>query len=314
MERRTFLGTCLAAGFVQPFAVLAESDVQFEIIDCHTHFYDPARPEGVPWPPRQSPLYRTVLPRHLRELKMYRPVTGTVVVEASPWIEDNQWLLDLAQKDPFIVGIVGNLLPTDAEFPRNLLRFAASPLYRGIRISAGVLQELLAKEDWGRLKFLAEKNLTLDVNGGPETPAVLARLAEKLPDLKIVLNHIGNVAITAAPPPGTWVEGIQAAAKHKNVCTKISALVEGASRDGRPAPADLEFYRPYLDVVWHAFGDQRVIYGSNWPVSDRGADYYTVQKLALDYAGEYGKQALKRFCSENARQVYGWVERPGRGD
>ncbi|MEZ5950131.1 MAG: amidohydrolase family protein [Planctomycetaceae bacterium] len=97
------------------------------------------------------------------------------------------------------------------------------------------------------------------------------------------------------PPPGTWVEGIQAAAKHKKCVHKISALVEGASRDGRPAPADLEFYQPYLDVVWHAFGDQRVIYGSNWPVSDRGADYYTVQKLALDYAGEYGKQALKRF-------------------
>src|SRR5690348_7440947 len=60
------------------------------VIDTHTHFYDPSRAEGVPWPTRdEKRLYRTVLPKDYRALRVPRPVTGTVVVEASPWVEDN---------------------------------------------------------------------------------------------------------------------------------------------------------------------------------------------------------------------------------
>ena len=57
-----------------------ESGTSLDIIDCHTHFYDPTRPEGIPWPRQGTPLYRTVLPKHLRELKQFRRVTGTVIV------------------------------------------------------------------------------------------------------------------------------------------------------------------------------------------------------------------------------------------
>ena len=71
------------------------------IIDTHTHFYDPTRPEGVPWPPADNELlYRTVLPEHHRALAAPEGVTGTVVVEASAWLADNQWILDLAAADP----------------------------------------------------------------------------------------------------------------------------------------------------------------------------------------------------------------------
>ena len=80
-----------------------------DVIDCHTHFYDPERPQGIPWPEKGSSLYRTVLPEHLRALPHAIPVTGTIIVEASSWLEDNQWLLDIAADDPFVVGIVGHL-------------------------------------------------------------------------------------------------------------------------------------------------------------------------------------------------------------
>ena len=107
----------------------------FSLIDTHTHFYDPSRPQGVPWPPREDKLlYRPVLPKDYRALPVPRPVTGTVVVEASPWLEDNQWVLDLAANDPFIVGLVGNLPVGTKEFAGHLKRFAANKLFRGIRI------------------------------------------------------------------------------------------------------------------------------------------------------------------------------------
>ena len=311
IPRRTFLGTSLSiAAATATNSVLANSLDQrddLEIIDCHTHFYDPTRPEGVPWPSPGSSLYRTVLPKHLRELKQYRKITGTVIVEASPLVEDNAWLLDLAKEDPFIVGIVGNLMPGKDEFARHLDRFARNPLFRGIRVSSKTVTDLLNSSSRDDLKKMIDHDLSLDVNGGPDTPGIVAKLAEKLPALRIVQNHIGNVRITADPPPADWKAGIEAAAKHANVFCKISALVEGASRDGQKAPAEVSFYKPYIDVVWNAFGDDRVIYGSNWPVSENAADYETLQRIVMEYAAERGDEATAKFCSKNAARAYKWI-------
>ncbi|MCG6156495.1 amidohydrolase family protein [Rubinisphaera margarita] len=290
----------------------AEGASGLDIIDCHTHFYDPSRPEGVPWPRKDSSLYRTVLPKHLRALKMHRPVTGTVIVEASPLVEDNAWLLDLAKKEPFIVGIVGNLDPLSEDYAANVQRFAANPLFRGIRISVKTLGTLLDTGNLTPLKLLADHDLSLDVNGGPDTPGAIAKLAPLIPELRIVLNHIGNVRINTDPPPAEWSDAIQAAAQHPNVFTKISGLVEGAARGGQPVPHELNFYRPYLDIVWGRFGNDRVIFGSNWPVSERAADYETLQRIVMEYATEQGPEVVQKFCSRNAARAYKWVERPGR--
>jgi L-fuconolactonase len=314
MNRRTFLqsGAAAIVGWGLRDLQAEEGPADLDIIDCHTHFYDPTRPQGVPWPAPESPLYRTVLPEHLRVQKQFRPVTGTVVVEASPWVEDNAWLLELAKDDPFLVGVVGRLDPGEPEFGKQWKRFAVDPLFRGIRISVQLLNDLLKRNELADLKLLADCDRTLDVNGGPETPEAIARLASRLPTLRVVLNHIGNVRITADAPPREWRQGIQAVAEHAQVYCKVSALVEGAARNGREAPQELGFYRPYLDVVWGAFGDERVIYGSNWPVSDRAADYSTVQRIALEYAFEKGEAATRNFCSRNARRAYRWIDRPGR--
>lgn len=285
---------------------------RLDVIDCHTHFYDPARPQGVPWPAKGTPLYRTVLPEHLRALPMPRPVAGTVIVEASPWVEDNQWLLDLAMHDPFIVGIVGNLNPADDEFAKHLQRFAANPLFRGIRVSQQVLERQLAARQLQPFRLLADRDLELDVNGGPQMPQAVATLAAELPGLRIVVNHIANVRIDRDGPPAAWADAIKAASAGQNVFCKVSALVEGASRDGHAVPRDVDFYRPYLDAVWRAFGEDRVIYGSNWPVSDRAADYATLQQIVLDYVTPRGPDALRKFFADNSRRAYRWTERPGR--
>ena len=280
-----------------------------EIIDCHTHFYDPTRAQGVPWPPKDSTLYRTVLPQDLRNQPMYQKVTGTVIVEASEWIEDNQWLLDLAKEDPFIVGIVGRLDPTSGVFAEQLERFASNPLYRGIRIWDDRSRALLETNQLQAFERMAEKGIVADLNGGPQTVSLVEMLAKRVPDLTIVLNHIGNVAITQEGPPESWKVSIRAAAEQPNVYCKISALVEGAARGGKKAPEDLDFYRPTLDVVWDAFGQDRVIYASNWPVCELVADYLTVQRLSMDYVGQKGPEALKKFCASNAAKAYRWISR-----
>lgn len=314
MSRRffRFLLTTVLVISAFPLTGASAEPAPLDIIDCHTHFYDPSRPEGVPWPGKDTPLYRTVLPKHLKALSQFRPVTGTVIVEASKWPEDNAWLLQLAKDDPFVVGIVGNLLPGDPSFQDNVRRFARDPLFRGIRISEQIVKDLLEKNTLDDLRLLSELDLSLDVNGGPETPARVAILAVRIPKLRIVINHIGNVPVTAQPPPAEWQAGIRAAAGQPNVFCKISALVEGASRNGSKAPAEGTFYKPYIDVVWNAFGDDRVIFGSNWPVSERAADYALLQRIVLEYALEKGDSTARKFCSLNAKRAYKWVERPGR--
>jgi L-fuconolactonase len=307
ISRRTWIAGSLlmpVIGIGASFA--ADGPADLDIIDCHTHFFDPAQPESVA---RQHGI---VLPKQLRGIKSFRPVTGTVIVEASPKVEVNQWLLDLAKDDPFVVGIVGNLTPGDPDFTKHLKRFAANPLFRGIRISVQLLKKLLDSDALADFRLLAELDLALDVNGS-ESPNEVARLASKWPSLRIVLNHMGSVALTESAPPAAWQEGIRTAAAHPKVFCKISALVDFAAHyTKKAAPQELNFYRPYIDVVWKSFGDDRVIYASNWPVSEKAASYEVLQRIALSYAFEKGDDATKKFCSLNAREAYKWVERPGR--
>ncbi|NBR85405.1 MAG: amidohydrolase [Verrucomicrobia bacterium] len=306
--RREFL-TATAALATAPAYAAAPGPLT--IIDCHTHFYDPKRPEGVPWPGKgDNVLYRTMLPTDYRAQPVPQPVTGTVVVEASPLVEDNQWILDLAAKDKFIVGFVGNLKPGEDAFAGHLKRFAANPLYRGIRISEGALRTGLGNAAFiVDIKRLADADLELDVNGGPTLLPEVARLAKELPGLRIVINHLSNTRIDGKNVLPTWRADLEAAAKFPQVFLKVSALVEGTGKNDGSAPRDVEFYRPWLDIAWNAFGPDRLIYGSNWPVSERFAKLATVQGIVHDYFGAKGRAALEKFFAGNARTAYRWVRR-----
>ena len=104
------------------------------IIDTHIHLYDPFRKGGTPWPEQDDKvLYKRTLPSRCKELAIPAGVTGAIVVECSHWIEDNQWVLDLAKEDPFIFGLVGNLDANDQRFRDLIYRFSKDPVFRGIR-------------------------------------------------------------------------------------------------------------------------------------------------------------------------------------
>src|SRR4026209_377839 len=130
MNRRTFLG--VAAGVAGLAAVPPTAPVP--IIDTHIHLFDPRRPQGVPWPEKNNAvLYKPALPDRYRKIAAPLGVVGAIEVEASPWLEDNQWVLDVSEKDTMIVGTVGNLEPGKPEFRKHLDRFHRNPLYLGIR-------------------------------------------------------------------------------------------------------------------------------------------------------------------------------------
>ena len=283
-------------------------DRQLTIIDTHTHFFDPTRPEGVPWPnPKDEVLYRRVLPEDYKALAAPQGVTGTVVVEASEWVEDNQWILNLAENEPFIVGFVGNLQPGTEGFGSNLERFSANSLFRGIRPRGANIKNFEKSAFLADIEKLAAKDLEIDLLVNPEGLPDIAFLAGRIPELRIVINHIAGVHIDGKSPNPAWVEGIQMAAEHPNVYCKVSALVESAQE--RPAPDDVEYYTPTLDVLWEAFGEDRLVYGSNWPVSERFADYATVQRIVMEYFKTKGQEATEKYFWKNAKAAYKWIVR-----
>lgn len=280
------------------------------IIDCHTHFYDPQRPQGVPWPPRsEARLYRPVYPQDYQRLAVPQGVTGTVVVEASEWIEDNQWVLDLAAREPFIVGLLGNVALDDPQFETHIRRFSRNPLFRGIRVRGSLTRKVNEPALLRNLEFLAFADLALDYNAGIEGLPIVAQLATKISTLRIIINHVANLRIDGQAPPAEWVEGMKAAAGGVNVFLKISGLVEGSRRNDGTAPREVDFYRPVLDAAWDIFGEDRLIYGSNWPVSELYADFATVHGIIRDCLAGRSKAVARKVFAENSRKAYKWIER-----
>jgi len=317
--RRAFLGKAgiglgaVALGGTSPRLLAAEGELP--VIDTHTHFYDPTRPQGVPWPPKSDRvLYRKVMPADYRALPQPRPVAGTVVIEASEWPEDNQWILDLAANDPFIVGFIGHLSIASDDFSKHLERFGKNGLFRGIRIGGDAVQSALAGGvALKNLQLLGERDLCLDLLVGPNLLLEVTRLARRLPGLRILVDHVANVHIDGKAPETTWTSGMKAAGGCENLYCKVSGLVEGSGRREGRAPSDPEFYRPVLDGIWEAFGADRLVYGSNWPVSEVFAPCGTVQAIASAYFGEKGGEAWNKCFHLNSKAFYKWVERkPGQ--
>jgi len=300
-NRREFIGSVASLAFAAG-CTSAPSPAD-SILDTHTHFYDPTRPQGVPWPPEDDAfLHRKVMPEELKAIATPLGVTGTIVVEASSWVEDNQWILDLAKSEPFIKGLVGHLKSGRANFARDLNRFSANRLFRGIRV--GLWDIPLAANDSGfvnDLRLLAKRGLTLDVLGGPDQIEKITSLANALPELRIVVDHCAGVLVKGGAPDANWVSGIKLLAAQRNVYMKVSGLVEGTGRPNN-APVNVDYYRPVLDVLWNSFGEDRVLYGSNWPVSARFASYADVLRIVRDYVTDSG--AAEKYFRRNAERVY----------
>ncbi|MBL9114355.1 MAG: amidohydrolase family protein [Verrucomicrobiaceae bacterium] len=304
LTRRAFLASTAGLGAA---ALATEPKVASRIIDTHTHFYDPTRPEGVPWPTPGTPLYRPVYPKDWLELASPHGIRETVVVEASKLVEDNDWILRLAEKEKCIVGFIGHLEPMQPGFENHLKRLARNPLFRGVRMGGSLLMDHEKPEYRSALKLMASLDLTLDVNGLRD-PSLVDKIASAMPDLRIVIDHCGNCGDPRQLKP-EWKSGMKAAAARPNVWCKVSALAEMVQNVQGNAPDDCNFYAPILDHLWQCFGPEKVVFGSNWPVSDKGASFATVFKIVSDYFSAKGKEACEQYFWKNSLRAYKWIER-----
>jgi len=270
------------------------------IVDTHIHLFDTNRSQGVPWPPKDNQvLYQPALPERYRKLAVPLGITGAIEVEASPWLEDNQWVLDVAAKDRILVGTVGNLEPGKPGFRQNLDRFHRNPLFRGIRY--GNLWDRDYEGESARpqfladLKYLAETGLSLDTaNPTPALMAWVVRITDRVPGLRVILDHLPQIE-----PPAD----LRRLAQRPQVYVKVSQVLRRVN--GR-VPTDLGFYRSRLDEIFGLFGEDRLLYGSDWPNSDQWGDYGAVFHLVHEYFSAKGPVVMEKYFWKNSVAAYRW--------
>jgi predicted TIM-barrel fold metal-dependent hydrolase len=309
VNRRAFLSVAAGAALVRTDANAAA----IPIIDTHIHLFDPSRPQGVPWPgKRNTVLYKPALPKRYRAIAAPLGVAGAIEVECSPWLEDNQWVLDVAAKDTVIVGTVGNLQPGKPEFAGHLERFHRNPLFRGIRYGnlwgRDLGAELANPEFVSDLKRLAAAGLELDTaNPNPALINAVVRLTDKVPDLRVVVDHLPQLDPPDEPAAGkAYQSDLRELGKRPQVYVKISEVLRRV--DGR-VPENLGFYRSRLDELCGVFGEDRLLFASDWPNSDQWAPYPAVLNLVRDYFAAKGPAAAEKFFWRNSVAAYRWAKR-----
>jgi predicted TIM-barrel fold metal-dependent hydrolase len=255
------------------------------ILDAHVHLFDSARAQGVPWPGK------TALPatgERLRAVAAPLGVTGAIHVEASPWLEDNDWVLRTIEHDPFFVGMVGNLDPLDPQFGRRLERYRKHDKFLGIR--HGNLWGRDLAQDVTKPAFLdgmlevARLGLALDsANPSVELIEGLIRLSDAVPDLRIVVDHLPGLT---APNLGDLAKLAQ-----RDVYVKVSLFPKGSEGQAEAR----------MRMALEIFGPDRVIFGSDWPNS---AGNWRTYEEALALVLPYFKERAPGYFGANVRRAY----------
>jgi L-fuconolactonase len=302
VRRREFLGA--AAGVLLAGDAAAQA-LPFPVIDTHIHLFDPTRPEGVPWPSKNDRvLYQPALPERYRKIAEPFGVVGAIEIECSPLLEDNQWVLDVEAKDKIMVGTIGDLEPGKPEFRAQLERFHRNPLFLGIRygnlwgrnLAAEIAKPAFVED----LRALAAAGLVLDTaNQTPELIAATLRVTDAVPDLRIVIDHLPQLA-------GPADANLRELGKRPQVYAKVSEVLRRV--DGR-VPLDLAEYKPKLDEIFGIFGEDRLLFGSDWPNSDNWAPFGAGFGVVRGYFMAKGTAVAEKYFRTNSRKAYRWRER-----
>ena len=252
-------------------------------IDAHQHFWRYA-PADYPWiGAGMERLARDYLPADLAAVARPAGIAGSVAVQARQLLAESRWLLTLAAAEPFIRGVVGWVDLRSPRVAEDLAPLAADPRFVGVR---HVVQDepdprfVLGAEFVRGLRHLAPLGLAYDLLLYPHQLPAAVELADLLPEQPFILDHLAKPRVEAGELE-PWRRDVTALARRPNVCCKLSGLVtEAAWRGWRRSD-----FTPYLEVAVAAFGPERLMFGSDWPVCLLAAEYADVAGIVGDFVG-----------------------------
>ena len=283
------------------------------VVDAHIHLFDPTRPGGVPWPEKSDTvLYHPALPGRYAALAQPHGIVGAIAVECSSWLVDNFWLQDVVERNPIMLGFIGDLLPEAPDFAATLDRLHRSPLFLGIRYGNLWNRDLGAAMEKPEfrlgLKLLADAGLVLETaNPNPALIAAVVKVSDRIPDLRVVLDHLPHAEIPAdAAAKAGYDANLRELAHRPNIYVKGSEIVQSVA--GRVS-LDAGFYKASLDRLWETFGEDRIFFGSDWPNSDSVAAYGDTFSVAERYIATRSLAAQQKYFWKNSIAFYKWRPR-----
>ncbi|PDT83566.1 amidohydrolase family protein [Sinorhizobium sp. BJ1] len=239
-------------------------------IDAHQHYWTLGLGHN-DWPgPDLEPIFRDFGPDDLKPHLSAAGIGSTILVQAAPNVAETEFLLDIAAREETVAAVVGWVDILAADAGAELRRLKTHPKFKGIRPMLQSIDEtawILRPEAIATLEMLPQMNLRFDALVQPRHLPVIAVLADRLPDLAIVVDH-GAKPFIAEGRLEPWATDMAALALRPNVHVKLSGLVTEAGGDW-----SVERLRPYAAHLVDVFGAERVMFGSDWPVVLLDADY-----------------------------------------
>ena len=282
-----------------------KNDSTFTRIDTHIHLYDTRREGSSIFldPVKHEKIYFPHFAETFIDTAGPAGVNYAVVVEASKRREDNFWLMRHVDTSDCLLAFIANLDPRDPFFINDLDSLSESPKFRGIRIRPASPINIGEPQIIEKLGELASRNLVLELGGNGHDPSVVAVIARKYPGMNIIMNHLAGGRFTNGQiKPDDWKERLSVFASEPNVYCKISALYTLSGKN--PAPVNSSYYDPLIDPVVEEFGSDRVIFGSNWTLSDMLGSYKNMVFMMDNYCERKGLSKQK-FYFENILDAYG---------
>ena len=271
-------------------------------IDSHQHFWQYSSDTHGWINDKMDALKRGFLPPDLQPLLAENEIAGCVAVQANQTEQETTFLLSLADQYDFIKGVVGWVDLQDYNIKHHLERWANHPKLVGIRhqVQDEPDEQFLLRPEFLRgVKALRKFDLTYDLLITEQQLPTALSFAAYLPDVKIVLDHLAKPHI-AQHKLSPWQENIQSLAQYPNVYCKLSGMVTEADWQ----QWSYEDLAPYLDVVVDAFGTNRLMFGSDWPVCKLAGTYAEVISVINRYFDSFSKEEQAKIFGTNAIDFY----------
>lgn len=273
------------------------------IIDAHQHFWQYS-PQQHAWiSDEMAVLKQDFLPAHLKAVYQQYGIDGCVAVQADQSEAETAFLLGLAEQHDFIKGVVGWVDLRAADVEERLQYFSGFTKLKGFRhiVQDEPAPDFMLRPDFQRgLALLQPYGFTYDILIYPTQLEAALKVVERFPGHHFVIDHIAKPYIRAGQM-GAWAEYMKALAANPRVFCKISGLVTEA--DWRHWT--VESFFPYLDIVFEAFGTERLMFGSDWPVCLLAADYGQVKGILERYAKPLSGREKAGIWGGNAAAFYG---------
>lgn len=279
------------------------------VLDCHQHFWRPARGDYGWLSPESGALYRDYLPVDLEPLLRERGIAGTILVQAAPSIAETHFLLDVANATKWVEGVVGWVDLSGPTAVADLEQLARNPLLRGVR---PMIQDI-ADPEWMLGSALAPAfealiglGLTFDALVRPAHLPYLLKLLQRFPGLRATIDHGAkpDIARGAWQP---WADLIAVLARETGVTCKLSGLVTEAGPDWTEASI-----RPYADHLLAVFGAARLMWGSDWPVVNLAGGYGPWWSFTQGWLARLDATDAQHIMGGTARAFYRIT--PGGGE